>query len=340
LDALRAEEPEDDSSRWDTHPSTAVRIATITAAPRTSHPVDSRPAAALLPWLDHVGLQLQREVVKVGSRTVLSWDDFTARSIGTGEQQRADRIFRSVGRRTGSAAPGLADVFDLVAAGRLGELAEEFFPDATRKEATAKFAGPMDMLMTLAAVQSGAAHWRHSWSGPAELVDTAGQPFDLESVATLAVSPDTVGEARARLAALGVRVEQARVVEQQATASGAEIIGALANVKVEGIHADLFILSRGLVFAPAPKSTDDGKERVHQVLATVTPERLAEMHRYIAFEDMVAVTISKRSPARAQITLHGGSTVTFEERWTGFTLADSQDTLLAVLDRVAQRAPA
>jgi Zn-dependent protease with chaperone function len=340
LDELRAEEPEDDSSRWDTHPSTAVRIATINAAPQTAHPVDDRPAAALLPWLDHVGLQLQREVVNVGSRTVLSWDEFTARSIVTGEQQRADRIFRSVARRTGVAAPGLSDVLDLVTAGRLGELAEEFFPNATRREASAKFVGPMDMLMSLAAVQSGVAHWRHSWSGPAELVDSAGAPFDLEDVATLAVSPETVGEARARLAALGVRVEETRVVEQQATATGAEIIGAIANVKVEGLHADLFILSRGLVFAPAPKSTDDGKERVHQVLSTVTPERLAEMHRFIAFEEMTAVTFTKRIPVRAQITLHGGTTVTVEERWTGYTLADSQDTLRAVLDRIAERAAA
>ena len=294
----------------------------------------------LLPPVDLVGQDLQREVFDVGRRTVLPWSQFTGKAIGASRQRTADRIFRSVGRRTGIADPGLGDVFDLVAAGRLGELAEEFYPDATREEAAARFADPMDLLITLAAVQSGVAHWRHSWSGPAELVDTAGEPIDFADIAALAVSPETLDDARTTLAALRVRVEEARVVERRATGSGADVIGALANVKVEGLHADLFVLDRGLVFAPAPKSTDDGRERLEAILSSTSAEQLAERHRFIAYEEVTGVAFAKRSPVQVRLRLHGGATVTVHERWTGEMLGESRDILLAVLDRVAERAPA
>jgi Zn-dependent protease with chaperone function len=338
LDALRAEEPESDASRWDTHPPVADRIAAIATAPQGTHAVDGRPASVLLPGIDTVGLQLQHEVVDVGTRLVLSWPEFTAKAIGAGQQRTADRVLRSVARRTGLSAPGLADVLDLVEAGRLGELAEEFFPDATGKEAAACFAALMDVLLTVAAVNSGAAHWQHSWSGPAQLVDAAGAPADFEDVAELAVSPETLAVARTRMAELGIRVEEARVVQAKATGVGSDVIGALANVRVEGMDADLFVLSSGLVFAPAPKKIDGGKGRLQEILSSNTAEQLAECHRFIPYEEMTAVTFSKRIPVQVQVTLHGGTTITVHERWTGELLGDSRDTLLTVLDRVADRA--
>ncbi|HEX8631495.1 MAG TPA: M48 family metallopeptidase [Catenuloplanes sp.] len=337
LDELRAAEPESHPSRWDTHPPVADRIAVLAAAPRTNHPVDGRPAAVLLPSLDAAGRRLQQEVLDIGARTVLPWPQFTAHAVGAAQQRRADRILRSVARLMSIPQAGLGDLLELVAAGRLGELAEEFHPDATRKEAAERFAEQMHLLLSLAAVRSQVAFWRHSWSGPAELVDAAGTPFDLADVAKLAVSPATLPQARERLDHLGVRVSDVTVVEKRVTGAGANVIGALANIKVGDLETDLIVLDRGLVFATAPKKTNNGRRRLEEMLSSTTPEQLAARHRFVPYEEVTAVQLTKRTPVRAELTLHDGSTVSVHERWAGEQLGESRDTLLSVLDRLADR---
>ena len=337
LARLRDDEPEEHRSRWDTHPSHAERIALMRTAPQVAHRIDGRPAALLVPSITSAGVALQREVVDIGNRQVLPWPQFTAATATAGLQRRADRVFRSLGRLTGTADPGLGTLFDLVAAGRLGELAEEFFPDATRKEAAAKFVGAMDMLFTLAAVRSGMAYWQHSWTEPVKLTDAGGTELDFEEIAKLAVSPATLEEARARLTRAGIRVEAAAIVERRATASGSDVIGAMANLKVDGLHSDLVLLDRGLVFVPAPKSTDNGEDRLRALLASGPVEELATRFRFVPYEEIAAATVTKRTPVRAELRMHGGETVALEERWTGDQLGDSRDALLSVLDRIMER---
>ncbi|GAA3339429.1 M48 family metallopeptidase [Amorphoplanes nipponensis] len=337
LAKLRDDEPEEHRSRWDTHPSNAERIAVMRTAPRTARPVDGRPAAMLVPSIATAGFALQQAVVDVGNRQVLPWPQFTAAAATANLQRNADRVFRSLGRLTGVADPGLGTLFDLVAAGRLGELAAEFHPDATRKEAAAKFAGPMDLLFTLAAIRSGVAYWRHSWTGPVTLTDAAGAELDFAPIAALAVSPDTLEEARAALAAAGIRVEAAAIVERRATASGSDVVGAMANLKIDGLHTDLVLLDRGLVFVPGPKSTDNGKDRLRALLRSGPVEELATRFRFLPYEEIAAATVTKRTPVRAELRTHDGATVTLEERWTGEQLGESRDALLGVLDRIAER---
>jgi Zn-dependent protease with chaperone function len=337
LARLRDDEPEEHKSRWDTHPSNAERIAIMRAAPQAAHPVDSRPAAMLVPSIATAGFALQQAVIDVGNRQVLSWPQFTAAAATARLQRIADRVFRSLGRLTGTADPGLGTLFELVAAGRLGELAEEFYPDATRKEAAVTFAGPMDQLFTLAAVRSGTAYWRHSWTEPVKLVDADGAELDFEEIARLAVSPDTLEQARAQLAGAGIRVEAAAIVERRATANGSDIIGAMANFKVDGLHTDLVLLDRGLVFVPGPKSTDNGKDRLRKLLSSGPVEELAGRFRFLPYEEIAAATVTKRTPVRGELRLHDGTTIAFEERWTGEQLGESRDALLSVLDGIAQR---
>jgi len=193
------------------------------------------------------------------------------------------------------------------------------------------------MLFSLAAVRSGTAYWRHSWTGPVKLTDAAGTELEFEEIARLAVSPDTVEEARARLAQAGIRVEAAAIIERRATATGSDIIGALANVKVDGMHTDLVLLDRGFVFVPGPKSTDNGKDRLRTLLSSGPVEELAARFRFVPYEEIAAATISKRTPVRAELRMHDGATVAVEERWTGEQLGESRDALLSVLDRIAQR---
>jgi len=337
LAKLRDDEPEERRSRWNTHPSNAERIALMRTAPQAAHPVDSRPAALLVPSITVAGIALQREVIEVGSRQVLPWPQFSAAAATALLQRRADRVFRSLGRLTGTAEPGLGALFDLVAAGRLGELAEEFYPNVTREEAAVRFADAMDLLFVLAAVRSGTAYWRHSWAEPIKLTDADGAVLDFEEIAKLAVSPATLEEARGRLAAAGIRVEAAAIVERRATASGSDVIGAMANLKVDGLHTDLVLLNRGLVFVPAPKSTDNGKDRLRELLASGPVAELATRFRFVPFEELTAATVSKRAPVRAELRTHGGEAIAIEERWTAEQLGESRDALLSVLDRIAER---
>ncbi|MEV6306074.1 M48 family metallopeptidase [Actinoplanes sp. NPDC051861] len=338
LAELREQEPDEETSRWDTHPATGDRIAAMRALPPVSHPLDQRPASVLLPRLDGAGLELQAAVVNFGSRTVLPWADFTAASLIAVQQRRADRVFRSVARLLGVGEAGLAEVFQLVAAGRLAELAGEFYPDRSRYEAPLAFADPMDDLITLAAVRSGAVTWRHSWSEPAKLIGRHGDTVDFTEIAKLAVAPETLDRAREQLSLLGVQVEAARVIETRAGAQGSDVIGALANVKVDDQESDVILLDRGLVFVPAPKDTGEGEKRIGQLLAANDPAVLAHHYRFVAYEDMAAARILKAVPINAELNLHDGSTVTLKERWSSDTIGKSRDTLESILKRINERA--
>ncbi|MEU4155968.1 M48 family metallopeptidase [Actinoplanes sp. NPDC026670] len=321
LARLRDEEPDSETSRWDTHPAIGVRIEAMRALPPVQHAPDRRPASSLL-HLDGAGLALQAAVVDFGPRTVLPWADFTAASIIAVQQRRADQVFRSAARLLGVQEAGLADIFDLVAADRLGELTADL----------------MDDLITLAAVRSGAARWQHSWSAPARLTDVHGQPVDYAEIAKLAVSPATVGEARQRLAAIGIHVEAARVVETKATASGSDVIGAMANVRIDEQEHDLILLDRGFLFVPAPNSTSEGEQRLHQLLSNNDPAVLAQHYRFVPYEEVTGARITKAVPINAELDLHGGATVSIKERWSSDQLGKSRDTLEAVLNRINGRA--
>ncbi|GAB3796193.1 M48 family metalloprotease [Micromonospora zhanjiangensis] len=336
LDDIRAQEPDKTPSRWDTHPPIGERIAVISAAPEaTAFVPDDRPAAVLVGDVVGVGRRLQASAITLGQRTVLPWPQFTSAAVAVGVQREADVIYRAVGRFTRSADVGLPAVLELVRAGRLGEFAEQFFAGATRREAAQRFAEPMALLLRNAAVSSGAAIWRHSWSGPAELIDTAGEPLDLDGIAALAVSPQTLDEALTRLAGLGIRVERATIVARQVTPDGADLVGALANVKVNGGDHDLLVLDRGLVFVGNPGKSDQGRQRLRALVGSAPVAMLAKTNHFLPYEEIASVVVRKRVPTRADLTLHDGTTVTLHEAWSSEELEkNSRDTLLQVLDRI------
>jgi Zn-dependent protease with chaperone function len=337
LAEFRDNPPEHETSRWDTHPSLADRTAAMRDAPVVDRTADDRPATVLVPDATALGLALQREVVDFGRRTVLPWPDFTAAATTLMVQGQADRVFRSVARRTGVAQPGLAEVLALVENGKLGEVAAEFFPDATRREAAGKFVVVMDTLIELAAVRSGLARWQHSWSGPARLVGTDGEPVDYSEIAKLAVAKETLDEARARLAETGIRVEAVQVMATRATATGADVLGAMPNAKVDGGHADVILLDKGLVFVPCPKDTDDGEKRIAALLAHHSPAELAARYRYVAYEDVETARIDRQVPLNATLLLHGGQTVTVQERWTSDRVGKSDDVFRDILTEIRNR---
>ncbi|MFC7484104.1 M48 family metalloprotease [Luedemannella flava] len=317
LDELRKEPPPDEQSRWDSHPSIAARVYAMDRMTDVAVPVDTRPATSLIPRFDRAAEAVAAKAVDFGNRTQLPWDQFTAVAVLVQEQRQADLVYRAAARLTGSGEAGLATVFGLVQAGRIGELSAEFFPEATRREAAKLFADPMELLLRVAAVRSNVAYWRHSWTGRPEFVRTDGQPLNLQPIAAEAVAPESLDRAAAHLAALGIDVAAAVQVDKVATAHGGDIVGGLANMSVNGKPHDVLILDNGLIMRPCPKSTDNGKDRLLEWARSAPVPELAAKSWFVPFEEVASAKIVKVSPIRVDLTLRDGSVVAVHEAWTG-----------------------
>ena len=176
----------------------------------------------------------------------------------------------------------------------------------------------MELFFELAAVRSGVASWRLSWSGPAELCLLDGRPLDLSGIAAQAIHPQTLPAARAALAQLRIDPAAVPVIEQQATAAGASALAGLVNVVVDGRRADVAVLDTGLVVVPGlPRlKIRKAKPRMHQLLTAAAPDVLISLpgSRFIPVEEIVTVQF-KRVPVRYELGLHDGRTVKI--RWGG-----------------------
>ncbi|MEV4542922.1 M48 family metallopeptidase [Micromonospora echinaurantiaca] len=332
---LRENLPDDEPSRWDTHPPVGVRIAAMDGLPAAAVTSDDRPAAVLLADIGAAGRQLQGIVVDHGGRQVLPWAEFTAAAVAAGVQGEADHIYRAAGRFTGAAEPGLATVLDLVRTSRLGEFAEQFFADATRREAAQRFAGPMETLLDNAAVRAGRARWELSWTGPARLVGADGEPWDLAEIAKLAVSVQTVDEAVIRLRELGVDPTAATVVQRRVSGRDADLVGALANIKIDGVEHDVLVLDRGLVLIANPGKASQGEKRLRALVGSVPMAELAATHTFLPYEEMTSAEVKREIPLKATLTLHDGRRLAMQELFASELLEKrSRDTLLAVFQRI------
>ena len=335
LEELRAREPDDSGSRWDTHPPLSERLAALAAAPRTAAPLDTRPAAMMLANIAEAGRALQQVAIDSEERTLLTWPELTATALAEQLQRDADAILRMIARTTGKPAVGLADVIDAIAAGQLTTIAQPFFPTATRREVGPLFAEPLETLLRLAALRSGVARWWHSWSGPARFRGVRCDELPLGKIATLAVSPDGLRAALAELSALGVDIRRAAPADTAPSTFGSAVVGGLANVRVDGAEHDLFVLTTGIVLVANPGKSDNGRQRMRDLLGTTTAVSLAERNRFVAFEEIESVRIGKRIPLDAELVLYGGATLRLRERWSSDELDDdSRKHLIALLENI------
>ncbi|MGC4803634.1 M48 family metallopeptidase [Micromonospora sp. DT233] len=337
IDDLRENAPDRPGSRWDTHPPIGVRVAAMADAPADAAAVDARPAAGLLADVDAAGRQLQGIVIDHEGRQVLPWPEFIAAAIAAGGQQEADSIYRAAGRFTGAEEPGLSTVLELVRAGRLGEFAVRFFPDSTDEEAAARFAGPMHTLVVNAAIRAGWAHWQLSWSDPARLVGPDGEPCDLSDIAKLAVDPRTLDVALARLAELGVDPAGATAVQRRVSGDDADLVGGLANFKIDGVEHDVLVLDRGLVLIPDPGKASKGEERLRALVGSVPVAELATRHPFLPYEEITSVVVRREVPLKAELTLHGGRTMAMQELFSSeFLGKHSRDALVSLFRRIGE----
>lgn len=345
LVAARAEEiatlSDDDTDRssvWDSHPSTRRRVESMGRLPQVAVDVDPRPATDLVPGLDDLAPRVAEASIRFGDRERLGWEELVERSVAAAGQREADRVYRGVARVTGRPGAGLTDLLDAVETGRLDELSADLIGNAPAEQRRQLWESWAWEILSSAAVRSGAARWAMSWSGPAALVGADGEPLGLRALVPLVLDPAGVAEARERLAALGVDLASAGPVETTASAAGAEIMGGVANVLVDGSHHDVILLDTGLVLARAPKKTDDGKRRLVELASSGTVTELAARHTFLAYEEIRVATVRRPIPIHAELALHDGRTITLKGKWSSDTLTD--DSLEHLAGRVLAYGPA
>lgn len=332
LAEMRSDAPPAEQSRWDSHPSIAVRVAAMDRMTDPAPVRDTRPATVLVPGFDDAATALAASAFDVEGRTQLDWEELTATSLVLTRQRTVDIFYRAAARVAGQPRANLGTVLDLVASGRRAAWEKDLGIHPEEAQDADPLAVVMDMLISQAAVQAGVARWRHSWSGPAELVGADGEVLDVDPVVTLALSPGSVPEARARLVELGVDVESTGQVNEAATAHGGDVVGGLASVKVDGKKHDVLVLDNGLILVPTPKKDEFGKQRLLGLLQSGSVVQLASYHRFLAYEEIAVARVLKQIPVRAELTLHDGRTVSISEAWSGERLAkDSGDLLVAHL---------
>lgn len=329
--------PPAEGSRWDSHPPIAHRIKLIAGDPDPGAMLDRRPASVLLDTPDELIDTVEQKVFDFGDKVRVPLHAYTHYAIEHQLQREADRVFRAAARQTGR-TDGVAAVLDAIATGRGPQLAHQLYPDATADELANRMRATMELLFELAAVKSGVANWRLSWSGPAELCLTDGRPLDLSGVAAQATHPHTLSAALAALAQLRINPAAVSVVEQQASVAGANALAGLVNVVVDGRRADVVVLDAGLVVVPGlPRlKIRKAKPRMHQLLAAPTPDQLTSLpgSRFIPVEEIETVQF-KRLPVRYELGLHDGRSVKI--RWGGQCeeIGRGWDALASVVARAA-----
>jgi hypothetical protein len=227
------------------------------------------PAAVLVPDLPGLGRALQAVAFPATGRTVVDWDEFFSVTRNAEMEREADAALHAIGHAIGTPMPGLAEVLDLVADGRLPKAAEVVFAGLPPAEATDRITDLITLLLALAALRSGAARWRHSWSGTAELVAIDGAYLDLAEPARLAADPATVDAARARLATLGIDLAVAAAPDPARPPARVPVHGGVVNVLADGVRTDLLVLETGLLLLPAlPRSRNgDARRRLARLAA-------------------------------------------------------------------------
>jgi hypothetical protein len=249
-----------------------------TPSDESSGQLETMPSGAagdLVPDLPGLGRALQAVAFPPGGRAVVSWDEFFSLARNAEMEREADASLGAVSRVAGSPVTSAADILDLAADDRLRTIAKTVFGDLPDDQTAERIIDLITLLLALAALRSGAARWRHSWTGTAELVAIDGSHLDLAGPASLATDPATVADARKWLVALDIDITAARGDDRPARVP---VLGGVVNIAVDGTRTDVLVIETGLVLLPSlPRSRQaEAKRRLTRwaadgILADGTP---------------------------------------------------------------------
>lgn len=267
LAALRARDPEP-PGEWDPHPPQAERLAALAALTPADPATPEESVGELVPDLPGMGRALQAVAFPVGGRAVVSWDEFFGVARIAEMEREADASLRALSRAAGRPVTGASEVLDLAADGRLRKIAETVFDDLPAEQVSARVTDLIALLLALAALHSGVARWRHSWSGTAELVAIDGCYLELQAPAEMAADPVRVPQVREWLTALSIDLTAAASTARHHSAR-VPVLGGLVGVQVDGARTDLLVLETGLLLVPGlPRSRHhEAKRRLTRLAA-------------------------------------------------------------------------
>ncbi|GIF09243.1 M48 family metallopeptidase [Actinoplanes siamensis] len=334
---LRARGPEP-AGAWDTHPPLAQRLAALQPAapaePASSGEAEAGPsgeaetdssgevgaeeaAGELVPDLPGLGRALQAVAFPARGRTEVGWDDFLSVARTAEMEREAEAALATVSRAVGTAVPDARHVLELAADGRLRTAAATIFPGLSPEETADRIVDLLSLMLALAALRSGVARWRHSWTGTAELVARDGNHLNLTDVAAAAADPEQAEAVRAYLDRIGVDLAAPGGAR---AAARAQALGGLINLSADGERTDLLVtdlgfllvpgLSRGrgpearrrlneiaaggVPVGPAPEDAVPGsagpESAVGEKSAVATMEAPADGRRFVPFADVAGVT--------------------------------------------------
>jgi len=274
-------------------------------------PVAAEAEVELVPDLPGLGRALQAVAYPAQGRTTVGWDEFFGAARTAEMQREAEAALGTISRAAGELISTAAGVLDLAADGRLRKVAETVFPDLPPDETAGRIGELVTLLLALAALNSGAARWRHSWTGTAALVAPDGGPFDLAGPAALVGDPATVGAARERLEALGVDLEATGDAWPAGAAAGGTVVGGVVNLVVDGSRTDLLIVDTGLFLVPGlPRSRNgSAKRRLAQFAAADVPHQrnvAAPGSRFVPYAEVARLTQTRRTPKSWDLSLRDG----------------------------------
>ena len=173
----------------------------------------------------------------------------------------------------------------------------------------------MTPLLRVAAVRSGVANWRHSWTGAPTA--SAGTVSRWSSPSRCAGG--FAGDARprqGRLAALGIDLAAA-VVDKVATAHGGDIVAGLATTDLDGAPHDLLVVDNGLILRPCPRTPTAARPPRRILRGVGSDVQPARRHvPPVESRGQAAQAIS----VRVELTLRDGRTMNIP-KWNGEDLA-------------------
>jgi Zn-dependent protease with chaperone function len=277
---LRAREPEP-SGPWDPHPPLAERVAALTPATAPAEPADpaesaepaedaKEPGEALVPDLPALGRALQAVAFPPRGRAVVSWDECLSVARTAEMEREAEAALAAISRAVGSPVPDAGQLLTLAADGRLRTVAETVFPEVPPEETTGRIVELLGLMLALAALRSGVARWRHSWTGAAEVTGADGTYLNLAELAAAAADPETTEAVRAYLTEAGVDLAAAA---SRPGSARAQVLGGLVNLSAGGARTDVLITDLGLLLVPGlPRGRGpESKRRLTRIAADGVP---------------------------------------------------------------------
>jgi Zn-dependent protease with chaperone function len=274
---LRAREPEP-SGLWDPHPPLAERVAALTPATAPAEPADpaepaedaKEPVEALVPDLPALGRALQAVAFPPRGRAVVSWDECLSVARTAEMEREAEAALAAISRAVGSPVPDAGQLLTLAADGRLRTVAETVFPEVPPEETTGRIVELLGLMLALAALRSGVARWRHSWTGAAEVTGADGTYLNLAELAAAAADPETTEAVRAYLTEAGVDLAAAA---SRPGSARAQVLGGLVNLSAGGARTDVLITDLGLLLVPGlPRGRGpESKRRLTRIAADGVP---------------------------------------------------------------------